>query len=130
MSAEKRWGRDTEESLSFDKAAANLPEAPKTMYVLVNGVQGGPYNGFDMKAVMGSGAVGRQTLAWEPGMAQWGPLGDLPKFGAAAREALPEPGQAPASSTDLALGKLGQKLADRAPAAQAAARTDLGAKMG
>lgn len=70
-------------------AAAPPPVAPPPMppqllyYAVVNGAQSGPFDTNALRQHIGSGAIGRSTLVWRQGMANWlaaGEVGDLQGF--------------------------------------------------
>jgi hypothetical protein len=61
----------------------NIPDAmepPSTWHVEVRGERKGPMSASQVRTLLQSGQLTRDSLAWQPGAADWQPLHSLPAF--------------------------------------------------
>ena len=81
-------GHMASEHLNINPQSA--PPIPVTLYYLViNGVQQGPYNFEQIKSMITSNSVTPNVLAWKEGMAAWTSLSSLSEFQAFFRQVPP-----------------------------------------
>ncbi len=48
-----------------------------SIYLIENGKKAGPFTVWQLRDKVRGGDVTRDTLAWEPGMAEWAPMGEI-----------------------------------------------------
>ncbi len=79
--------------LNTDQNSPPTPPAPPgaTIFVLLNNKQEGPFNLDQLKALVQSGQLTKETLSWKDGMAQWDKAENMPELNPLFNTTTPPP---------------------------------------